>query len=424
MESLHQRWSRVGGDRLVEDERRWTLAQLDAAAAKRADTIDGPQLLVAGRASEVLVAMLACEQRGVPLVLVRPDMDAADAAKAARDLPDGFALALPTSGTTGAPKFALHDPARLLGRVRPARPGERPVWLLTFAPATFASVQVILSAMESGVLVSPPYGFNAASAAALALAEGVTHISATPTFWRGFAIQFDAGAGPPIKVATMGGERAGQETLDLVCGRFPHARVTHIFASTETGSLFSVADGREGFPRAWLDTGIDGVSLRVEDDRLWVRSPRAMTGYVGASAITGVNADGWIKTGDLVMLTDDRVLFAGREGRMLNIGGAKVDPEEVEAIINEVPGVADAQVFGRANPVTGTLVAADIVPLSGHDSPTVIASVRAVFDARVAAGFPRHKVPRIVRAVDALQISAAGKKLRGGDTVPANGDAA
>ncbi len=418
--SLAERWAKAGaGVRLVEGGARLTLEALVERAGQLASSMpEGPHVVVPREVSELVAGLLAAELRGVPLVLVRPSEPLPEEGELAR-LPQGFAVATPTSGTTGRAKFALHSVERLLGRVRPARGDERPVWLLTFAPVSFAGLQVILSALETGTLVVAPPGTAPELVATAAREEGVTHVSGTPTFWRAFAMQFSAGSegALPLKVATLGGERSSQATLDLVKARFPRAKVGHIYATTETGSLFSVNDGREGFPRAWLEGGVEGVGLRVVDEELWVKSPRAMRGYLGESNATAASAnapeEGWIATGDLVSLAEDRVLFVGRKGRIINVGGAKVDPEEVEALLHTVPGVADAFVFGRSNPITGTLVAAELVLAPGHAEAEVLAAVRSAFDGFVAGGLARYKAPRVLKVVPQLALSSAGKKLRG-----------
>ena len=203
---------------------------------------------------------------------------------------------LMTSGTTGTPKVALHDLDRLLRRIRHSRAagdGER--WLLTYHPASFAGMQVLLTALSSRQTASV---FTEA-----ALRHRPTHISATPTFWRSFLLAL----GPrcrelPLQQITIGGEAVDQRALDDIRA----ARVSHIYASTEAGALFAVKDGRAGFPARWLQEGVDGVQLRIRDEILEVLSPRAMRSYLAvASGKTPRKMDGsspatwwrWWKTG-------------------------------------------------------------------------------------------------------------------------------
>src|SRR5262249_6738355 len=152
---------------------------------------------------------------------------------------------------TGLPKWAAHGIAALTARMTGGK-GERARWLLTFNPGSFAGVQVILSAMVGGhELVAAPYGASVADMADLAVTQGVTHISGTPTFWRAFLMALGDRT-VPLKAVTLGGEAADQGLLDALKARFPSASLRHIYATTEAGTVFSVADGCAGFPAAWL----------------------------------------------------------------------------------------------------------------------------------------------------------------------------
>lgn len=330
----------------------------------------------------------------------------------------GFAVALETSGTTGAPKTVRHRFDRLTGRLRRAPGGDAARWLLTYHPCSFAGLQVILTAALNGaVLIAPPAGAGVAAAAAAAVAGRATCVSGTPSFWRGFLMSHPP-PHPALTAATLGGEAADQAVLDQLRAAFPGATLRHIYASTEAGALFAVADGREGFPARWLeddggDNGGDdgggddgggedrrdlsGVRLRLADDgELWVNSPRA------ADA-----AGAWLATGDLAERRGDRVVFIGRKDGRVNVGGVKVSPEAAETLILAVEGVADALVAAVPNPITGNLLTATIVPRPNADVESLRLAVR---DA--VSGLPPAARPRVVSFADALPLSASGKKSR------------
>jgi acyl-CoA synthetase (AMP-forming)/AMP-acid ligase II len=323
----------------------------------------------------------------------------------------GFHVLVQTSGTTGTPKLARHTLAALTGRIKPSKPPAGSArWLLTYEPASYAGLQVILTALLGGdELVAVADGF-VANLVAAALAHAPTHISATPTFWRGLLIA----AGPslrriPLVQLTLGGEMADDAILRRLREEFPSAGITHIYASTEAGVVFAVKDGKAGFPCSWLEQGTEGVRLRVRDGILEVMSPRRMVDYV-TPILPSREADGWLNTGDLVSIQGDRVYFLGRADTVISVGGAKVSREEVEAVLLAVPGVKDARVFPIASPVTGNLVAAELVCEStDHDD------MRRVVLARARAVLPAYKVPRVVRFVEALPVSRTGKKLRNDD---------
>lgn len=381
------------------------LAIIEAGASFGWDEIDAqaeawpdarPLVAGPGSVTGLVAALVAAERRDLPILLARRDTPAEATAE---PIAGGFSITLLTSGTTGAPKRATHDFARLAGRVAAPRDGAAPRWLLTYEPTAFAGLQVILTALRAGaILIAEPSG-GLEDLARASLAHGATHVSGTPTFWRGFLMALD-GRAPPLRAVTLGGEAADQPLLDRLAAGFPEARLRHIYASTEAGAVFAVTDGRAGFPAAWLTDGIEGARLRVVEDALEVLSPRAMTGA------RGLTADGWLMTGDLVEIIGDRVLFAGRRDSVVNIGGAKVLPERIERGLLGVPGVLDAAVTARPSPITGAILVADIV----RDPAFTEEATRAAIGAH-AAGLAPAERPRRVTFVERLA-TRAGKKPR------------
>lgn len=301
-------------------------------------------------------------------------------------------IAVLTSGTTGEPKATLHRWERLLGQVRGGAP-ER--WLSVYPLNHFAGVAVLahVVATGSGVRFLEDDGYG--SVADALTAGSVDAVSGTPTFWRMFLGLTQPVTGAFTGRITLGGEVATQDLLDGLSRRFPKASIAHVYATSEVGSCFSVADGREGFPADYLDRSVGNVELRVRDGELEVRAPLGMLGYAGTSA---TEPGSWHRTGDLVEQVGDRVCFRGRREEVINVAGVKVMPQKVEAVLVKVPGVQAASVFGAANPVTGQLVSAELVLLPGGSEDDVLAAVR---DA-CARELSRHEMPRDVRVVEEL----------------------
>ena len=298
----------------------------------------------------------------------------------------------------------IPDVARIGG---PSPGAQRAHWLLTYSPASFAGLQVLLSAVTTGGLLIAKRRLSVSNLAKAALEHRATHISATPTFLRSFLVAAgDRSSCLPLVQATLGGETADASTIDMIRGRFPNSGLTHIYASTEVGAAFGVKDGRSGFPAAWLDTGVEDVRVRIRDGGLEVVSPRAMKGYLQRPSEVGDG--GWIRTGDLVTISGDRVEFIGRSDSVINVGGGKVMPEEVERVLMNVSTIQDARVFGVKNPISGSLVAAEVVAIPGADPR----QVREAIMTSARAELPPYKVPRRIRVVDSLSINAAGKKSR------------
>jgi acyl-CoA synthetase (AMP-forming)/AMP-acid ligase II len=169
-----------------------------------------------------------------------------------------------------------------------------------------------------------------------------------------------------------------------------------------------VTDGQAGFPSRILGAAsADGVELRIEDGELQVRSANAMRGYDAASGAPNPTGD-WFATGDLVRCEGDRCYFVGRKSDIINVGGNKVSPLEVEQVLRDVPGVADLRVYAKASSIVGQLVAVQIVPICAQDSEAVRA---AVVDAGLQRLTPAQR-PRVVEIVDRIELSEAGKTKR------------
>lgn len=409
--------------RLIEGDRTVAWSDLAAFAARLAPTLPPEgRVAVDGRSvATVIGALIAAELARVELVLLRRGLPrTADAHYLIE--PDGrlsklgppvhtardFAVLMPTSGTTGEPKLVRHDFIRLIGRVsgRSVKGGPEVRWLLTYEPTGFGGLQVILSAIAAGGALITAQGADPAALAGVAVTHGATHVSATPSCWRTLLMALPDPP-PPFHVVTLGGEAADQPLLDRLAARFPAAHLGHLYASTEGGALFLVRDGKAGFPADWLENGIDGIRLRIRAGVLEVRSPRAMIDYVNRNEQPFTD-DGWVITGDLVELAGDRVLFVGRSDGMVNVGGVKVNPQRVEQVLLEVPGVLDATVVAVANPVTGQLLTAAVVPAAGIDTEALKVSIHH----HTATRLQPAERPRAIDCVPCLPVAASGKKLR------------
>ena len=312
-----------------------------------------------------------------------------------------------TSGTTGLPKIVPHTLVSLSRSVSRFQVGQAPVWGLLYDPTRFAGLQVVLQALMGGGTLIPVDTTAPLSEQIDMLAEaGCTALSATPTLWRRI-LMVPGYERLTLRQATLGGEIVDRGTLYAIRAAFPDARVTHIYASTEAGVGFSVTDGKAGFPANYLETAPGGVRLREEEGILWVRPP---VGVLAAGMMPGieVDKDGFVRTGDRVNLEGDRVFFLGRDNGTINIGGVKIHPERVEAVIGSVPGVVLAQVSSKGSPVTGALVVAEVQVQPDVDRA---ATKRAIIEA-CREGLEREAVPAAVRFVDGFVTSAAGKLVR------------
>jgi acyl-coenzyme A synthetase/AMP-(fatty) acid ligase len=317
-----------------------------------------------------------------------------------------------TSGTTGVPKMVAHSLEGLSGAIQPGAAG-RAVWGTFYDIRRYGGLQVLLRALlGQASLILPDAKESVADFLARLGRHGVTHLTGTPSHWRR-VLMSPANAAIAPRYVRLSGEIADQAILDSLKARFPDAAIGHAYASTEAGVGFEVTDGLEGFPASFI--GQPGpVEMNAADGILHIRSPRTASHYVGGGKLKD---DGWVNTGDLVELRrsdekDDRYYFAGRVGGIINVGGLKINPEEVEAVINRQPGVALSRVFGRKSPITGAIVIAEVVLTdAANDNATFR---QAILDA-CRQGLPAFKVPAMLRFVPALELTAGGKLARARD---------
>jgi acyl-CoA synthetase (AMP-forming)/AMP-acid ligase II len=320
-------------------------------------------------------------------------------------------ITLFTSGSTGRPKAVRHSWETLTRPVRPSEEMGEERWLLAYRPHLYAGLQVLMHCLlNQATLVLPQRDASAPEVVHLMRKAGVTRVSATPSYWRWLLTMAGKNALKTLDLnqITLGGEGADQAVLNSLSELFPHARLVHIYATSEAGRCFSVKDGREGFPASFLEApSPDGVELRIEDGELLVRSLNSML-RDGATDVTASTDAPWLPTGDLVERVGDRIRFVGRRSDIINVGGNKVHPLVVEQVVRSTPGVADTRVYAKRSSLVGQLVACEIAVEPPHDPEQVRSSVQRRCLDELAA----HERPRIIEIVSAITLSPAAKKLR------------
>ena len=326
--------------------------------------------------------------------------------------------ALFTSGTTGPPKMALHSLHSLAGAIPRGNAGTADAaWSTFYDIRRYGGLQILLRALIGGgsmVFSGPteaPGDFLARAADAR-----VSFISGTPTHWRRALLSPAAAAMAPANVR-LSGEVADQAILDKLRAAYPDARICHAFASTEAGVAFEVCDGLAGFPADFVGDARrgearPGVALQVENGTLRIRSERTARCYLGPDAERLKGPDGFVDTKDVVELRGDRYRFMGRRDGVINVGGLKVHPEEVEAVVNRHPRVGMSLARAKRSPIIGAVVVVDVVLRAdaGEGAQTLEAEILET--CRQAMAW--FKVPAAVRVVPSLPIGIGGKLIRPG----------
>lgn len=318
-----------------------------------------------------------------------------------------------TSGTTGRPKLAVHTLASLADAIDPnLSPKGQIVWSTFYDIRRYGGLQIFLRAVLCGKsLVLSDADESTSDFLARAASYRVTHISGTPSQWRHALMSPAANFITPDYVR-LSGEVADQAILGHLQSFYPKAKVAHAFASTEAGVAFEVNDGLAGFPSSALKANRK-VEMKVENSTLRIRSARTATHYLGRNLPNLRGDDDFVDTGDMIEVRDDRYYFVGRRDGVINVGGLKVHPEEVEQVINRHPEVEVSLVRTKKNPIMGALVVADVVlkpaPLSAKQDVRELQSEILRF---CRGELSSHKVPAAIYFVPTLAISESGKMQR------------
>lgn len=371
--------------------------------------VDVIELLAVWRLGAVAVPI----HRATPETARRALIDRLSSAQA----PDGASTIVFTSGSTGEPKGVVLQAGRQAAKLQTIRretrwrDGGRTLLALQLS-FSFGQWVMALTLLSGGTLVFPER--LAVEPAMRCLMTGeIDRLPAVPTLLRGLLDHPEAAALSGWRGTVMAGGEVLPAALGArIRGAWPEAALGDIYGSSETGTcdfyvdpeVYDAAAGSLGRVGAGIDwTVSDTGELRI-------RSPWGMAEYLDAPVATtaAFDAGGYFRTGDLVALRDDgRPALIGRAKELINRGGLKVAPLEVEVALAAHPDVAEALVGGLPDPDTGEAVAAVLVPMPGRTLD--IDRLRAWLGERIE----RYKVPSRLVAVDTLPIGRTGKADRG-----------
>lgn len=318
-----------------------------------------------------------------------------------------------TSGTTGDPKLVVHTLASLTGVIKSGRPPGAPVvWSTFYDIRRYGGLQIFLRAVLTGTsLVLSSAQESTAQFLGRVGALGVTHMSGTPSHWRRALMSPSAHLFAPQYVR-LSGEIADQAILDQLRLFYPQAGLSHAFASTEAGVAFDIKDGKSGFDPVVINN-TPGVEMKIEHGTLRIRSDRNASRYLNHECRPVKDKDGFVDTGDVLELRGGRYYFVGRRDGVINVGGQKVHPEEVEEVINRHPHVRMSLVRTRKNSIMGALVIADVVLRTAEQPGSAVdQTIQRDILSLCRESLPAHKVPVSINFVSALAVAETGKLIR------------
>ena len=312
-----------------------------------------------------------------------------------------------SSGTTGESKAALFDFEVLSRRFAQSRRDAR---ILAFLHLDhLGGINTLLHTLSAGgTLVTVP-DRNPETVGHCIQELKVDVLPATPTFLRMLLIgrvhqRWDLSS---LRLITYGTEPMPDATLEHLIRAFPGVRLKQTYGLSELGVLPTRTPRSSSL---WIELGGLGCETKVVDGRLQIRSETAMLGYLNAPS--PFDSEGWYDTQDMVETKGSMIRILGRASEVINIGGEKVHPVEIETVLLDLPNVAEAAVWGKANPLTGQVVAARVRLCEPEDEGELQRRLYRHCRARLAA----HKIPALV---ELSREPLIGQRLKKAPATPA-----
>ena len=305
---------------------------------------------------------------------------------------ENWKITLFTSGTTGIPKKVSHDFNSITRFVKVTERNKVSIWGFAYNPTHMAGIQVFFQTLLNGNSIIRFFGLDTKEIYTEITNNGITHISSTPTFYRLLLPCNETF--PSVERITSGGEKFNEKTFKQLNQVFPNAKITNVYASTEAGTLFASQN--------------DIFSVRLEYESLIHIENNELLIHSSLMGSTETKIDEWYNTGDVIEIVSKNPLifrFVNRKSEMINVGGYKVNPLEVEEAILSLTGIKNVRVYSKSNSVLGNIICCEVVANSNQITES---SIRAFLQSKIQ----EFKIPRIIRFVDELSTTRTGKLKR------------
>lgn len=312
-------------------------------------------------------------------------------------------LILFSSGSTGKSKAALHDFVPLLEKFKVPRHAMKTVTFLLFDH--IGGVNTLLYTLANGGCVVTVAERTPESVCRAIEKHQVETLPTSPTFINLLLLseaytRFDLSS---LKLVTYGTEVMPESTLLRFNHLFPQIRLLQTYGLSEIGIMRSKSKSSDSL---WVKIGGEGFETRIMNHILEIKAQSAMLGYLNAPS--PFTEDGWFHTGDVVEVEGEYMRILGRQSEIINVGGEKVYPAEVESVLQLMDGVEDVAISAEKNPITGNLVKAR-VKLSTEET---VGEFRKRMREFCKGKLDAFKVPQKVVLVEAAMYGERFKKMR------------
>lgn len=293
-------------------------------------------------------------------------------------------LVLFSSGSTGKSKGAVHDFIPLLKKFEVQRAKQITISFLLFDH--IGGINTLLYTLSNGGCLVTVEDRSPDTVLAAVAKWKVELLPTSPTFINLMLVSeaYKRHSLESLKTVTYGTEPMPEATLKKWSELFPSMKLLQTYGLSEIGIMRSKSKSSDSL---WVKIGGEDFDTRVVDGILHVKAKSAMLGYLNAPS--PFSEDGWFITGDEVRQDGDYFLILGRKSEIINVGGEKVYPAEIESVIHELDSVSQVTVYGEKNPITGQVVCAHVTPKNACDEKALVKEIRTLCSSRL----PRYKVP-------------------------------
>lgn len=315
-------------------------------------------------------------------------------------------LVLFSSGSVGKPKAMIHDLTQLALTFFDKR--QKSITMLVFLMFDhIGGLNTLLNALSMGSRMVFPDVREPDHIAGLIERYQVQVLPASPTFLNMMVMtsvheKHDLSS---LRMITYGTETMPETLLSRLKALFPKTRLLQTFGTSETG-IANVKS--QSSSSAYMQIEDPNCEHKIVDGELWLRSKTQISGYLNASSDSFME-NGWFNTGDLVETNADGYFkVVGRSKEVINVGGEKVLPSEIEGVLLEMSQIDDCVVYSKPSAITGQTVVANVV-VSAPIEPRELRKLIRVFCGQKLAAY---KVPTVVSIVDHVEFGARFKKVR------------
>ena len=264
-------------------------------------------------------------------------------------------LVLFSSGSTGESKAAVHDIVGMLNKFKVRRHARRAITFLLYDH--IGGFNTMLYQLSNGGCIITVQNRDPDTVVAAIETYKVDLLPTSPTFINLMLLsevhrRYDLSS---LQIVTYGTEAMPESTLRHFHSELPHIQLQQTYGLSEVGILRSKSRSSDSL---WVKLGGEGFQTRVVDGILQIKAESAMLGYLNAPS--PFTADGWFNTGDKVEVDGEYFRILGRASEIINVGGQKVYPAEVETVLQEMPQIAEASVYGEKNAIVGEIVCAAV----------------------------------------------------------------